>query len=334
MGRKVRPLAAICALAITLATASATPAAPASAQMPANGAVTVFTDGLAYPDGVISKGLAELSGELDKSGELRLLSIMGKAGAANVRDLLRFRGADFAILNSDVFASAEVAKNYPAAREKLRYVTKLRAQRAVLLARADINTVDGLAGKKVVAFGPEAVIGLTVRTVFASLGVKADIAAAQDTGGEDQIRDAAAVFFFDTDTKRLPASILSGEFHAIAIPINAALSKFYRPAQLQPNELMGIAETDRIATIETDTILASFNWLPQHARYLDVAAFIDKFFAALPELRRDRPSSIWNETDPRAQVLGWRQHPHAAAASKSVPPPPSIPVVSGVFFCA
>ncbi|MGB0087148.1 MAG: transporter substrate-binding domain-containing protein [Rhodomicrobiaceae bacterium] len=333
MRRRVRLVVAICALAFTFA--SAFLKSPVGAQTQASGAVTVFTDGLAYPDGVISKALAELSAEFDKSGKLRLLSIMGNAGAANVRDLLRFRGADFAILNSDVFASPEVSKTYSEAREKLRYVTKLRTQKVVLLARREIDAVDQLAGKKVAVIGPETVTGLTARTVFALLGVKAEVTAFDGAGAGNQLGDAAAIFFFNTDAKRLPASVdPSGEFRPIAIPMNAALAKFYRPAQIQPGELTGASGKGSVATIETDTILAAFNWVPQHARYLDVTAFIDSLFAALPRLRSDRPASIWNETDPRAPVLGWRQYGHAAAAAKSVPAPAATPVAAAASFAS
>ncbi len=329
MRSTVRRVATICALVFTFAAISAALEAPVRAQTPPSGAVTVFTDGLAYPDGVISKALAELSAELDRSGKVRLLSVMGNAGAANVRDLLRFRGVDFAILNSDVFASARVAKTYPEATEKLRYVTKLRTQKLVLLARSDIDAVEQLAGKKVAVVGPEAVTGLTAHTVFAALGIGAEITPLQDASAEEQLREAAAVFFIDTDAKRLPESIArSGEFHGVAIPMNDTLSKFYRPAQIQPGEAAGNSASHSIATIETDTILASFNWVPQHVRYADVAAFINSFFAAIPDLRRDRSASIWNETDPRAPVLGWRQHPHAAVASKSVPALAPVPVAA------
>jgi hypothetical protein len=41
----------------------------------------------------------------------------------------------------------------------------------------------------------------------------------------------------------------------------------------------------------------------------------------LPKLRRDYPGSIWQETDPRADVLGWRRHVHAENTRKAVPPP-------------
>jgi len=293
---------------------------PAGAQSVIEGKVTAFTDGLAYPNGEISKAVIELAAELDKSKGLRLLPIMGNAGAANVRDLLRFRGADFAILNSDVFASKEISELYPEAREKLRYITKLRSQKVVLLARQDIDAIDQLAGKKVLVFGPEAIAKRSAVTIFNLLEVNATIAHVPDGGADDQTGDAAAIFFLHTDTNWLPRNLAeSGEFHPIPVPMNNALSAFYRKAEIQPGELGAYSGSGPIATIKMDTILASFDWLPRHGRYGDVTAFIDGFFAAIPKFRRDRRLQIWHETDPRADVLGWKQHAYAAKAKASVP---------------
>lgn len=295
-------------------------------QSPVEGRVTVFTDGLAYPNGDISIAMTELATELDETSKLRLLPIMGSAGVANVRDLLRFRGADFAIVNNDVFASGDVFERYPEASERLRYITKLRAQKAVLLARKDIDALDQLAGKKILVFGPEAIAKRSADTIFDLLQVNADIAFVSDAGAVDQIGDAAAIFFLHTDTNWLPRDLThSSEFHLIPIPMNDALSAFYRKAEIQAGELGAYSGNEAVSTIEMDTILASFDWLPRHGRYADVRTFIDGFFAAIPKFRRSSQLPIWHETDPQAEVLGWKQHARAAAVKDTVPRPEKEP---------
>lgn len=312
----------VCALGPGSALAQTPPASPSP-----TGSVTVFTDGLTYPGGPISQAIAELSAELDKSGKTRLLSIMGQAGASNLRDLLRFRGADLAILNGDLLASVEIAKNYPGVGEKLRYVTRLRTQKLVLLARRDIENPAQLAGKKVVAFGPDAVTGFTARNVLGGLGVKSAVTPRDGAAAEAELVQADAIFLFAGDARRLPPSIArSPDLRPIAIPLTPALGKFYRAAEIQTAGLGAAPDGERIATIETDTILASFNWQEQQGRYADVAAFIGGFFAAIPRLRADHPASIWNETDPRVAVPGWRQYGPAALVAKSVPVPVAAPV--------
>jgi ABC-type amino acid transport substrate-binding protein len=294
----------------------------AGAQSQAEGGVTAFTDGLAYPNGEISRAITELAVELDESRKFRLLPMMGSAGVANVRDLLRFRGADFAIVNNDVFALKEVFELYPEALEKLRYITKLTSQKVVLLARRDINAVDQLSGKKVLVFGPEAIAQRSASTIFDLLEVNAAITPAPDAGADGQIGDAAAIFLFHTDTSWLPRDLAqSGEFHLIPVPMNDALSAFYQEAEIKPGELGAYSGSEAIATIKTDTILATFDWLPRHGRYADVTAFIDGFFAAIPKFRGEGRLPIWHETDPQAEVPGWKQHAYAATVKGSVPRP-------------
>jgi len=320
---KARRLGAICALSVSL---SCLHAGPLLAQSPQQGSVTVFTDGLAYPNGLISQGLTELSIALDMAGTIRLLPTMGYAGEANVRDLLRFRGVDLAIFNHDVFASASVEKNYPEARRQLRYVATLRSQQAVLLAREGPGgDIQRLEGKTVWVVGPEAVAMLTARTVFNLLGAKLNLVAAPEEITAGALENADAVFFLADDAKRIPQDLLNAAgFRPISIPANPALASAYRRGQIPAGAATGEGG-EPIETILVDTILASFNWAPTHGRYPDVTRFIDGFFAALPDLRRNHPASIWQATDPHMQVPGWQQHAYAARAKKSVPEAPPMP---------
>jgi hypothetical protein len=283
------------------------------------GSITIFTDGLAYPNGRISRALMELSVEVDKAAKLRLLPIMAYGGGENVRDLLRFRGADLAIMNNDVFAVPEIEKAYPEARRKLRYITRLDTQRVFLFARPSTTAIEQLTGKKVAVFGPQNITGLTASTVFRLLKVNASLVQMQE---EAPLADAEAVFLLEDDARRLlPKAAPADEFRLLAIPKNPAFAAVYAPATIPAAEAGDYGGAGAIDTISVDTVLATFDWLPAHGRYPDVTAFIDSLFTALPKLRRDYSSSIWQETDPRADVLGWRRHSHAENVRKAVPPP-------------
>jgi TRAP-type uncharacterized transport system substrate-binding protein len=309
----------------------------ACAQTGPKGSVTIFTDGMAAPNGPMARALTELSGTFDKGKKLRVLPIMAQGGEDNVRDLLRFRGADLAVVNSDVFAAPSVLKNYPEAQRKLRAITRLRSQKAFLFARPEITTVDQLAGRKVVVFGPETISGLTAATVFELLKVKVEIVHAEEGVDLAPPPDAQAVFILEDEAKRLlPAIVPELEFRLIAIPRDAGIAKFYNAAAIQPAEAGAYGGAEAVSTISVDTILATFDWAPTQARFPDVSAFIDRLFAALPELRRDYPASIWQDTDPMADVLGWRRYDHAETARRTVvaatPPAgdaPPVPVKPG-----
>jgi hypothetical protein len=112
----------------------------------------------------------------------------------------------------------------------------------------------------------------------------------------------------------------SGAFHLIPIPVTPKLEPIYRPATIRAGDLPGIAVDADIATVAVETVLATFDWAPAHARYADVTQFIDLFFAALPTLRERFPQSIWNETDVHASVAGWKPYAYAQKVKTSVPP--------------
>ncbi len=326
--KRAQLLAAVCWFAF----ASTLPGiVPACAQTSvAQGQVTIFTDGLAHPNGRISRALMELSLAFDEGNKLRLLPIMAHGGEGNVRDLLRFRGVDMAVMNNDVFAAPGVDKNYPEARRKLRLVTRLYTQKVFLLAQPDITDVQQLAGKKILIVGPESAARLTAATIFSLLKIKAEFVPAPSTGRIEQLPDVQAIFFLEEDARRLsPEVVRSAGFVPLGIPAQGPLAAVYRPAIILAQEAAPYSgQEDGVNTVSVDTILAAFDWQPTHGRYADVTAFIDGLFAAISKLRREQPGSIWGQTDPRADVLGWKRFSYADTVKKSVPPAPKEEVVA------
>jgi polar amino acid transport system substrate-binding protein len=315
--RRVRLWAAMCVLAAAMAPLGW--AIVHGQTPPVKGSITIFTDGLAYPNGRISRALMELSVEIDKSAKLRLLPIMAYGGVENIRDLLRFRGADLAIINNDALAAPEVDKAYPEARKKLRYITRLNSQKVFLFVRPTITAFDQLAGKKVAVFGPDNIARLTATSLFRLTKVNASVFQAQDPAA---IAEAEAVILLEDDARRLlPDAAPAADFRLLSIPKSPALAPIYRHVPIAPAEAGDYAGAEPVETIAVDTILATFDWLPGHGRYPDVTAFIDSLFTTLPKLRNDFPTSIWRQTDPRADVLNWRRHGHAENVRKTAPPP-------------
>jgi hypothetical protein len=285
----------------------------AGAQTGPKGSVTIFTDGMTAPNGPMTRALTELSVAFDKGArKLRVLPIMGQGGESNVRDLLRFRGVDFAVVNADVLASSSLLKNLPEAPRKMRAVTKLRSQKAFLFARPEIQSVEQLAGAKIAVFGPEPMSKLTAETVFGLLKVKVTILYMEEGVNLGPPPEAQAVFLLEDEARRLlPAVVPEAEFRLIPIPHNAAVGKAYGAAAIQPAEASAYSGAEAIPTIAVDTLLATFDWGASQARFPDVSAFIDRLFGSLPELRRDYPGSIWQETDPAADVPGWQRYDYA-----------------------
>lgn len=316
MQRIARTCSLACAMLMSLAWGVS--AEVVKAQSSSQPSVRIFTDGIARPEGRISKALTEMARALAGQKDLRTLPVMGYGGLANVDDLLHSRGVEFAVLNSDVLAYLDLIKAHPDARPKIRYVTRLYGQKAYLLARREIASLDQLAAKKLAVIGPESSTGITARVILRLSGVKADLQSLSSTGVSVS---ADAVFFLEEDFADVPSDLFtSGAFHLIPVPLNDKLKAVYRPVTIGAGELPGMATNEEVATIAVETVLATFDWVPTHSRYADVSRFIDLFFAALPPLRKKFPNSIWNETDVHASVAGWKRYAYAQQAKANVPP--------------
>jgi ABC-type amino acid transport substrate-binding protein len=269
------------------------------------GGVTILTDGIANPNGPALRVMSELSRHLDKIGDMRVLPLMGYGGAANVRDLLKLRGADLALLNSDVLAYLDQVKTYPEARSRLRYVTALFDQKVFLVARKEIASLDQLTGKTVAVL--EGSAGqITAVTIFGLRKIPAKIL--PQRSGEAlsmAIKNGAdAMLLLEQDLALVPQE--SG-LHLLPIPVNDRLAKVYRTSKIEPSESPGLPISAPIETVKVATLLATFDWKKTHVRFPHVSRFIGELFVALPKLRSDNPNSVWVETDVQEKVLDWQR---------------------------
>ena len=279
--------------------------------------VTVLSDGLSEPAGPASQVLGELSIALDKESDVRLLSINGYGGPSNVHDLLQLRGTDFAILNSDVLAYIDLLAPFPDARKKIRLVAPLLNQRVLLFARRDINTIEGLKGRKVGFPAKLPSREVTARTIFGTLKIDAEFV---ELDGKDAAKNADAVLLYEKDLPSLQAlGVTSATHHLLPMPAAGPLAAVYLPRKLGRGALPGF-ETDALETVQVATLLAAFDWSPKQGRYPDAITFVDRVFAIAPKFRVHYPNSPFSRTDLRAQLPGWKYFGPAEVLAKAAAP--------------
>jgi hypothetical protein len=68
--------------------------------------------------------------------------------------------------------------------------------------------------------------------------------------------------------------------------------------------------------------LAAFDWSAKQGRYADVVAFVEKFFAIVPQFRTRYPDSPFSKADIRTELPGWKRFGPAEALAAIVPPAP------------
>ena len=84
-----------------------------------------------------------------KQNDLWLLPIAGAGALQNAVDVLFARGIDFGVVQTDVLEEIKRNPPFPGVEKYLQYVTKIYDQEVHILARPDIQSIDGLRGKKV-----------------------------------------------------------------------------------------------------------------------------------------------------------------------------------------
>jgi hypothetical protein len=282
------------AVALVVLSGPAPAQQPAPAETPNTGAVTVLTDGIADPSGRVSRGFSELSLYLDQAGKLRVLPLMGYGGVANVRDLLKLRGADFAILNNDILAYLALTKTYPEASRRIRFVTHLYDERVYLIARNQIKTVADLKGRKVAVTSENSPGNVTARTVLGTLKVNATLVPFRVTGDVGLLKDVDAFLLLERDAARLPNNFWrSGEYRLMSLPPAGELAKIYRPAAFGDREFPDLQPAaGQVQTLKAETLLAVFDWAPTQGRFGDVTRFVDALMTALLQMRQKLPDTF------------------------------------------
>jgi hypothetical protein len=290
---------------------------PADAQQPrqptvaAAGTVTILTDGLADANSRATQAINELA-ELPKGiGNIRVLPIAGHGAVENVRDLLYLRGVDLAILNSDVLKFLERTRQLPHAADRVRYVTHLFDQTVYLLVRKDLAAIEDLRGRKVLVLSKGGASHTTATTLFGLLKIDVVLETPGSSAHleDESVEKSDGVLLLGGELARARLSARARQgLRVLPIAMTPALAGAYRPAVVEPQDVPGVPQADKVETVAVSTLLAVFNWTSSHGRLANVSRFVKGLLAALPGLREQNPGSVWRQADISAQLPGWSRH--------------------------
>ena len=158
------------------------------------GTVTIISGGV---DGTYIRIASDLSAVLDKSGQLRILPIIGKGSVQNITDLLYLKGIDMGIVQSDVLSFIRKENLHPNIAQRIRYITKLYNEEVHILAGRDIGQLSDLAGKKVNVDVAGSGTAMTAATLFDTLGLSIEATNFDQALALEKVRDgelAATVY--------------------------------------------------------------------------------------------------------------------------------------------
>jgi uncharacterized protein len=270
------------------------------------------------PNGTYLTIAYDISAVLDNGDELRVLPIIGKGGAQNLRDILYLRGVDMGITQSNILRyfneTGEVGKNIE---NRMRYIARLYNEEMHVLVRPQINSLQDLAGKKVNFSDIGSGTQTTSQLIFKDLKIsvqevnmgQADAIEALKKGEID-----ATILIAGKPTGAFSKIVPDPAYKLIPVPYTPELFENYLPTKLTNDDYPNMIPKDQpIDTVAVSAVLAVFNWAPTTDRYRRMAKFTEAFFANFDKFLEKPRHPKWKEVNLAADLPGWTRFAAAQA---------------------
>ncbi len=258
---------------------------------------------------------SDLSNVLDDPGKMRVLALLGKGSMQNVEDILKVRGVDLGIVQSDVLAYIRKRGLFPGAVNKLQYVTKLYNEEFHLLTGTDINTIEDLRGRKVNFGLPGSGIAITASTVFDLLKIEVEAVHDDPAVALEKLKRgeiAASVGVYGKPAKIYDGLKKTDNVKFLPMAPTLELTDVYFPSVLTSDDYPELIEPGQtVETIAVGAVMIVYGWEPNTWRYNKVAKFVDMFFSNIEQLQKPPRHRKWQEVNLLTKVPGWQRFPAA-----------------------
>lgn len=247
---------------------------------------------------------------------LRVLPVVGGAGVQNVHDVVFLRGIDLALTNIQTLnalrKSGELGPNLD---RQVSYVTPLFPEEMQIVARNEIQSIEGLRGKKVNFNNRGSATAQFAPLVFKTLGIEVEATNMSQPDAIQKIRNGELHATVCICPKPVPAYTAirpDWNFKLLEVPFTQALQSEYFPAAITSEDYPGLVPAkEKIETIAGSTVLITFNWPKGSSRYNRTAKFVDALFSKFSQLQKPPRHPLWKSVNYAATLQGWQRFPAA-----------------------
>jgi TRAP-type uncharacterized transport system substrate-binding protein len=251
----------------------------------------------------------ELAQVLDDGDNLRILPIVTYGAASNLDDLLYLRGVDVAITQSDVFEYFRTERKTANLEGRINYIVRLPTSEMHVLARADVNSLADLRGKRV-NFGPAgSASSLTGTIVFQRAGVQVEPTNFDNPLALQKLKSGEIAALVRVINKpidffaKIPAN---AGLRLVPIPFSKTYEDFYALGEFTSQEYPTLVPPGQVTdTIAVPAVLAVFNWQKNSDRYRKVQRFVEAFFTKFEQFQMPPRHPKWRDVNLAATVPGW-----------------------------
>ena len=301
---------AIIGLCLVNSTASAQGPSPAELREQVNANTVTILAG--NPNATYLYIATDISFVLDDGDTMRVLPIVGKGGAQNVRDLVYLRGVDTAIVRTDALKTFEGDPVFRDLGAQVRYITLLYNEEMHVLTRKDITSLEQLQGKRVNLSDVGSGTQLTTQIIFDKLGIEVEEVNVSQKDGFEMLKagevDATILVAGKPTGSWKSLTIDHDKFHLLPVAWSEPLRDDYLPAKLTHEDYPQlVAEGEAVDTIAVGAILAAYNWKKGSARYKRLERFVDALFSNIDKFQDPARHPKWQDTNIAARLPGWRR---------------------------
>lgn len=259
----------------------------------------------------------DLSEVLDDGDNLRVLPMVGKGSAQNIRDVLLLLGVDMGIAHSNLLNHYAKTGELGDIKERLTYIAKLFNEEMHVIAGPNINSINDLNGQKVNVGEAGSGTQATSELVFQALGLKVNEVNMGQAEAVQAIKDgkiAASILITGKPSHFVQTLSRTDGLKLVPIAFSKPLVDDYYPATLTHADYPKlIGENEHVDTVANCAVIIAFNWPKGSSRYLKVAKFVDAFFNHFDEFRKPPHLPKWRDVNFAATLEGWKRFPEAQA---------------------
>jgi len=260
---------------------------------------------------------AEMAELFANDSPFRVVPVPGDSGLNNISRLLHDPHIDAGFVSTDVLADTDTQSSMPNLAGSLQVVARLCPQEVHVLARAGIDSLADLAGKKV-NFGPDGgSSAVTARTLFRALNIEVEPVALDSRAEVEQLTQGAIAASVFVGAKPMPliAGVPANHgLHLLPVAFGVGLEAVYLPTGFDHDDYPNLIEMEtEIPSVATGMALlaATSKDDPDHADR--VAQLVDTLFSHFGELKKDGRHPKWREINLAASLPGWTRAPAAEA---------------------
>jgi uncharacterized protein len=258
----------------------------------------------------------DIAAVTDDGDNLRVLPIVGKGAAQNVRDILFLRGIDMGLVNTVTLSHFRDDPNLgPAVTRNMVYITRLFEDELHVLVRPEIKSLKDLEGKTINFSDVGSGAQIAAQRMFAAHGMKVTEVNMGQADAIERMKRNEVVATICTCLKPLrPYATVPKElgFRLLQIPYEGHFTEDYLPTEFTHADYPNlIPEGGKIEGVAVPTLLMAFNWTGDHGRYQRLAKFVDAFFSKFPEIQKPPRHPRWKNVNLAATIDGWTRFPPA-----------------------